>query len=194
LASKDRYRVIRRQAGFRDFVRLYLAVRRQPQFQQYTGSITWLLYLASLPPAYVFGMLKGLPELILVEEDGRLMSGIMITRDGWLTNFVSFGDTFRKPRAALVGYAELQKALDQPGYRNRTLKLRTAAYNRSQILALQRLGYVVTDRPSYMVTARLGPLRFSRPRRTAPKSRLFHVEQQVVLERRALARADRSMN
>src|SRR5947209_4502910 len=131
LASKARYRLIRRQAGFRDFVRLHLAVRRQPQFQQYTGSLTWLLYLATLPAAYVFGMLKGLPELIIVEDNGRLMSGVMITRNGWLTNFVSFGDAYRKPRAAPVGYAQLQKALNGPEYRNRTLKLRTAAYNRS---------------------------------------------------------------
>lgn len=181
-AKGGHYVVTRRKASFGDFVRLFLAVRRQPQFKRYTGSLTWLLYLAMLPSAYVFGWLKGLPEMIIVSEGGRLMSGIMISRDRWLTNFVSSGDQYGKPRAAIRGYLELRRLLDEPEFANRTLRLRTAEYNRSQIQALQRLGFVITEHQSYMITAPLGPLRFSWRSVRPPKGRLFHVEHQLVLE------------
>jgi hypothetical protein len=180
--ASARYTITRRKSTFRDFVRLFLAVRRQPQFQRYTGSLTWLLYLAMLPSAYAFRWLKGLPEVIIVSEGDRLMSGIMISPDGWLTNFVSVGDEYRKPRAALRGYLELRRLLDQPEFAGRKLRLRTADYNRSQIQALQRLGFVISGRQSYMITAALGPFRFSWPAAKPRHGQLFHVEHQVVLE------------
>jgi|SRR5581483_10979851 len=188
----DDYRVYAGPPGFRQFVRLFLAVRRQPQFQRYTGPLTWLTYLALLPSAYLFSKLRGQPHVIIVEDaSSRLLAGIMITRDGWLRNFVAFQGSREGARASLRGYEELQRLQHSPSFRTRTLRIRTAATNVSLIRMLRRIGYEPWDTPSYLVTAPLGPFRYSWVATSKPKHRLFHVEQQVLLVRTPIPDPDR---
>jgi hypothetical protein len=137
-----------------------------------------------LPSGYAFACLRGLPDVILVEDaSGRLLAGIMVTRDGWLTNLVAFEGGREGGRAAMAGYAELRRLLEGP-YRARTLRLRTAVHNVSLLRLMRRAGFEDTDQPSYMITAPVGSLTMSWKTSHPPKCRMFHVEQQVVMQRR----------
>ena len=167
--------VRRGRATFRDFVRLFLAVRRQPELSQGFGVVYWTLRTLALPGLYVMAALKGKPYYVLIEDgSGRLVGGISMWR-GWIGNAVVQVAPEYKLVVLRTLFEETQTYIDSPVNRGRRWNARTLSSNRSIVVGLRRMGFFPVNLPEYLVTFPLGPLTFSiRSPDPAPFSRAIN--------------------
>jgi hypothetical protein len=185
--AEARFAVRQAKATLRDFARLYFAAGRQPEFRRYGGAFLWALYPSGVLLAYLHACRHGIPDLILVERGGRLLSGCMITRSGWLTNGVALGRPPEKRAAMRLLNLELRRYLARPEQGTRSFFARIDASNEAMVRGMRHLGFVPEPTPCYIITLPLGPLTISWYASRAPSQRWLRSDEHLVLRWQANA-------
>ena len=174
-------RVRRVRLGFRDFVRLFFAMQRQPEFRRLYGEAAWWLGTLLLPLTYARMVRLHRPEAFLVELEGHIYGAVTISAGGEVRNGVMLGEGQTKRAVMRLLLREMTAYVWSPAATQRVFRARTLAGNRSLIQAARHAGARVEPSDLVLVTLPMGPLTFSWRASRPPRLQWLRAEAMVSL-------------